>query len=101
MNVLEGSRRMQRLGRVGVLFACVVVTLTVLIAVVGYFMGHWFEINALPLVALLAVYPALGGGILWMAGWIVEGFATPKDDHPQDHPSSLPSEPHQQQPDRA
>lgn len=84
MNVREGSRRMKRLGRGAVLLSVVFVALIILVISAGRAFGAFPLIEALPVVALLGVYPALGGAILWMAGYIIEGFAAPPSEAPFD-----------------
>lgn len=73
MNVLEGSRRMRQAGR-----WMVFVPLTALVILIGA-----VEVMALfrgnlrtPLGLIPISLPLLApGALLWVAGWIVEGFA--------------------------
>ena len=76
MNALEGARRMQVAGRwivwialgLTVLFSGLLMLFSYLHA--GSFGGFGFLEPA-----FLFVYMACPGGVLWLAGWIVEGFA--------------------------
>ena len=89
MNVLEGARRMQVVGK------------TINLTTAGFMLLGFVVsliLNATGTAAMLppalsgmmliiaGVWPLLLGGILWIAGWILEGFATPR---PTQSPSSL------------
>ncbi len=77
MNVEEGARRMQHAGRW--LFV-VPSTVVILFWVIGLTAGQLYRgfgilIPGAMILAGLAIYLAIAGGVLWLAGWIVEGFA--------------------------
>jgi len=85
MNVREGALRMQRVGRGILFFATATLVLTIVIGIVMHFAANmgasvFLLGTAIPLVMYLSFFPALCGGLLWIAGWIVEGFAMPKSD---------------------
>lgn len=82
MNVLEGASRMQRAGRAMVIIALSAFTLCAIFAAIYAFLPAYFHVSevfgiVLPLlIAVLwicATTVALGG-ILWIGGWILEGF---------------------------
>jgi len=86
MNVREGALRMQRVGRGILFFATATLVLTIVIGIVMHFAANmgasvFLLGTAIPLVMYLSFFPALCGGLLWIAGWIVEGFAMPKADN--------------------
>ena len=77
MNVEEGARRMQHAGQW--LFV-VPSTVVILFWVIGLTAGQLYRgfgilIPGATILAVLAIYLAIVGGVLWLAGWIVEGFA--------------------------
>jgi uncharacterized membrane protein len=83
VNMAEGSDRMQRAGRTLVLIALGITALLMLIMLLNEILPHFVRDAMLlpPLVpfVFLAIY--LGGfalvlgTVLWLAGWILEGFA--------------------------
>jgi len=82
MNVVEGSRRMRRAGRWMVLIpiSIFVPFLFLSEAFATLRMGdfvNWFGI--LQLLAPLLLIIAIPGGALWLAGWILDGFARDSD----------------------
>ncbi|MGA9669218.1 MAG: hypothetical protein WBQ94_08420 [Terracidiphilus sp.] len=83
MNVAEGSRRMQYAGRwlffAPVVAAIVSVGLAMAVAYLpsGANFGSFGVLGVFPL--LLPI--ALMGALLWLAGWILEGFIKSKEDH--------------------
>lgn len=76
MNALEGARRMQVAGR---RIVWVALGLTVLfwglLMLFSYLHGGSFGGFGFLEPAILFVYMACPGVVLWLAGWIVEGFA--------------------------
>jgi len=82
MNVAEGSRRMRRAGRWMVLVSASVFVSFLFLAELfsnlnmGDFI-NWFGILQLLMPLLLIV--AIPGGALWLAGWILDGFAKDTD----------------------
>jgi hypothetical protein len=80
MNVAEGARRMKHAGLWMVLFPLSALLLFVGVLIVAAFLPG--PVIRYVQVAQLLVFPlpiAFMGAILWLAGWIVEGFA--KDTH--------------------
>jgi hypothetical protein len=81
MNVDEGARRMQQAGRWMVFIPLTIAFLFIACASVAPFLGASgsMTFNILPLLFFLS----LPGAALWLAGWIVEGFAqrSGRNDH--------------------
>jgi hypothetical protein len=76
MNVHEGARRMQRAGKWLVMIPLSVLSLIWAIAFIETLLKHGYPPYHAPLIFLiLFIYLAIPGGALWLAGWIVEGFA--------------------------
>ena len=86
MNLFEGARRMQVVGKtitfvgiglmlLGLLAALVLATLGTARLPVG------IEPAAGMLIMVVGFWPLLFGGLLWIAGWILEGFVKPKETH--------------------
>ena len=72
---------MQRAGRMIVLCAVTLALIGIVVVVLPNLLpGFYIPLAALttgiPIVILLGFYPAVFGGLLWIAGWIVEGFGT-------------------------
>jgi hypothetical protein len=86
MNIPEGARRIQYVGRIMLIFSAGGFTLILLITLLARFS------NAVPGIAfgiipalVLSLYPGFIGLMFLIVGWIVEGFATPsKPDRPND-----------------
>jgi hypothetical protein len=82
MNIAEGSRRMQRGGRAMVIAALSAFALCAIGAGVYAFLSsylHVSEVFGIVLPVLLMVIwicgaAALLGAVLWVAGWVLEGF---------------------------
>lgn len=82
MNIQEGASRMQRAGRAMVIIALSAFTLCAVLAAVFAFLPsylHVSEIFGIVLPLLIAVLwicatASALGGILWIGGWILEGF---------------------------
>jgi hypothetical protein len=76
MNALEGARRMKVAGRWMVWIA---LSLTVLmwglLTLFSYLRAGFFGGFGFLEPVIIFVYLACPGGALWLAGWIVEGFA--------------------------
>jgi hypothetical protein len=72
MNVYEGARRMRRAGRWIVFISLIATALLCLLSFFAYAMNLKHGIITL---AILLLPIEILGGILWLAGWIVEGFA--------------------------
>jgi hypothetical protein len=83
MNIDEGARRMQRAGRAMVILALSVFALCAIFAGIYAFLPsylHVTEVFSIVLPMLLIVLWICGtaiavGIVLWVAGWILEGFA--------------------------
>jgi hypothetical protein len=94
MNVREGAFRMQRVGRGIVFIATASAVLSIIIGIVTHFISGTNSVLllgfAIPGFLYLSLFPALCGGLLWIAGWIVEGFAMPNNSStsPIDAPAS-------------
>jgi hypothetical protein len=81
MNIHEGAGRMKRAGQW--LFVAPS-TFLILCWVIGVAAGQLnrgigFLFGPVMIFAVLALYLAIAGGVLWLAGWIVEGFAKEPD----------------------
>jgi hypothetical protein len=77
MNIHEGAGRMKRAGQLLVLVPSTIVILLALVATLAAgFRGY---IGFVTILAVLALYMAVPGGALWLAAWIVEGFAKEPD----------------------
>jgi hypothetical protein len=82
MNIKEGARRMQRAGRAMVILALCAFALCAVAAGVYSFLPsylHVIEVFGVVLPLLLTVIwicaVAIGvGTVLWVAGWILDGF---------------------------
>jgi hypothetical protein len=77
MNVEEGARRMKHAGQwLFVVPSTIVILFWVIGATAGQlYQGFGILIGPGMIFAVLALYLAIAGGVLWLAGWIVEGFA--------------------------
>ena len=77
MNVQEGARRMKRAGVWLMTIPLAIVILTwvaaLTVALVQHEPGFFADSVFVPIVVM--IYLAMPGGALWLAGWIVEGFA--------------------------
>lgn len=82
MNILEGASRMQRAGRAMVIIALSAFALCAIGAGVYAFLPSYFHVTEvfsivlpmlLTVVWVCAVVIALGT-VLWVAGWILDGF---------------------------
>lgn len=84
MNLLEGARRMQVVGRVITFTGLGLVVLGLLIAItlatISGAVAHAVAVEPVAgfFVAVLGFWPLLFGGLLWIAGWILEGFVKPR-----------------------
>ena len=74
MNVHEGARRMQRAGRWMVLIPVSALLLLVLVTV-GIATFHSGTIFPWGILIPACIPLVMLGAILWIAGWIVDGFA--------------------------
>lgn len=82
MNVMEGAKRMQRSGRAIVIIALSAFALCVVAAAVYAFLPSSLHVSevftiVLPILVSVVWFCAVGtavGGILWVGGWILEGF---------------------------
>jgi polyferredoxin len=83
MNVTEGAIRMQRAGRAMVIIALAAFVLSAVLSGIYAFLPSSFHIAEMFGVLLPAVFTVLwmsamaiaAGSVLWIAGWILEGFA--------------------------
>ena len=82
MNVIEGAKRMQRAGRALLIIALSVFAFCAIAACVYAFLPSYLHISevfrvVLPLLVTVIWFCSVGiavGGILWIGGWILEGF---------------------------
>jgi hypothetical protein len=82
MNVIEGAKRMQRAGRALLIIALSAFAFCAIAACVYAFLPAYLHISevfriVLPLLVTVIWFCAVGiavGGILWIGGWILEGF---------------------------
>ena len=87
INVTEGARRMQRAGRAIVIITLTAFTLCACVAALYTFLPSSFQITSVISVVLPMLFTvmwvsvmALGlSVVLWMGGWILEGFAKRAD----------------------
>jgi cadmium resistance protein CadD (predicted permease) len=77
MNVAEGARRMQFAGRWMVFFALIAAGLFLIMTLIVAYLPSGSFIHGIALLGFipLSVPIATVGAILWLAGWIVEGFS--------------------------
>lgn len=83
MNLTEGAIRMQRVGRAMVIIALGAFALCVCLAVIYAFLPSFVHAATFfavlsPVVFTLIWISAMAmaaGAVLWIAGWILEGFA--------------------------
>jgi hypothetical protein len=71
MNINEGARRMRKAGRWLIVLPLVLLTI---VSVVGCFVVRYNPRFALGLIPI-SIPLLIPGVVLWLAGWIVEGFA--------------------------
>lgn len=82
MNILEGASRMQRAGRALVIIALAVFALCVVGAGIFAFLPEYLHVREVLGVIIPLAFGAvwicamafLVGGLLWVSGWILEGF---------------------------
>jgi hypothetical protein len=82
MNIMEGAKRMQRAGRAIVIIALSLFVFCAIAAVVSSFLPMYLHVSAfftifLPILISVVWFCAAAiavGGILWVGGWILEGF---------------------------
>jgi hypothetical protein len=82
MNVIEGAKRMQRAGRALVIIALSAFALCAIGAGVYAFLPSSLHVSEVITVVLPLLITAIWfcsvaiavGGILWIGGWILEGF---------------------------
>ncbi len=82
MNIMEGAKRMQRAGRAIVILGLSVFVLCALASAVIAFLPMYLHVSAfftifLPILISVVWFCAVAiavGGILWVGGWILEGF---------------------------
>jgi len=81
MNVEEGARRMKRAGEWLVFVPTTIAVVIWAVAAAGTLLHQRFGIlfPGAMVLGVLAIYLAIAGGALWLAGWIVEGFAKDTD----------------------
>ncbi len=81
----EGSRRMKALGRTITVVALIVIAVAAVTAVLFQFTDlalHSINLIGLLPLAALAFYALIAGALLWITGYIVEGFAAPRSSPP-------------------
>ena len=69
---LEGARRIQLVGKWIILIGCTLATLFWILA-----LTNTSAPAAFAYFALMFVPPLFLGGIVWVVGWIIEGFQSP------------------------
>ena len=74
MNVQEGARRMRKAGRWLMLIPLAVLAILNIVWVVEFFFVRNDLRSALPLIPICLPF-MIPGAALWLAGWIVDGFA--------------------------
>jgi hypothetical protein len=80
MNTQEGARRMKRAGQWMIIIPLTVVLLLWAAGLVASPVLHYDgPFHAAVLFIVVFVYLAIPGGALWLAAWIVEGFAKNPD----------------------
>lgn len=73
MNITEGARKMQTAGR-WIFLADIAFAVCMVAA--QYFLTRYSEAALRPMTIVPLLFPVmLLGALLWLAGWIVEGFA--------------------------
>jgi hypothetical protein len=77
MNIREGARRMQYIGRIALSLTAAAFVLIILVALIGHYTSK-FTFPFFPATLLLCFYPAPIGTLFLVTGWIVEGFAEPQ-----------------------
>jgi hypothetical protein len=83
MNIREGARRIQFVGRSLLYFAGTLLVLGMIASLVGHltagssYRDVGLVINGAVVLAVIAVYFALPGIALLVLGWIVDGFGKP------------------------
>ena len=81
MSVQEGAGRMKRAGQWMVLVPSTIAILLWAVGLIAGLLHSGVGILIAPamILAVLALYLAIAGGVLWLAAWIVEGFAKDPD----------------------
>jgi hypothetical protein len=82
MNVVEGAKRMQRAGRALLIIALSAFAFCAVAAAVYAFLPSYLHVSevftvVLPLLITAVWFCSVAiavGGILWIGGWILEGF---------------------------
>jgi ABC-type multidrug transport system permease subunit len=77
MNIREGARRMQYIGRIVLSLTAAAFVLIILVSMIGYYTSLFPPPLA---IILLCFFPAILGTLFLATGWIVEGFALPPQD---------------------
>jgi hypothetical protein len=84
MNLLEGSHRMQVAGRLGSLAGVSLfglgIALGLLLKYTDLGAGRMAGEPVMLASTVMAAYILFPGSLLWLAGWILEGFARPKSE---------------------
>jgi uncharacterized integral membrane protein len=79
MNIHEGAKRIKRTGQILSLIAILLALLLVIYPIVFqtvYPTSHpWFSSTPLLILTLIFLIP---GGVIWIFGWILEGFTSKK-----------------------
>lgn len=76
MNIREGARRIQFIGRIALSISATAIILIILAALINRYISA-FSFPFFGVIALLCIYPAIIGTLFLVTGWIVEGFAEP------------------------
>ena len=84
MNIREGARRIQYVGRLALSLAAAAFVLLILGFLIVHYTDaalsrprHPIDFPVAAVLVLLCVYPAIFGTLFLITGWIVEGFAQP------------------------
>jgi hypothetical protein len=75
MNVIEGTKRMQRAGRWMVIIALGLCVLMLCWTAISFLLPSYVHGYGVSDLILLLFFVAVPGAVLWLAGWILEGFA--------------------------
>jgi hypothetical protein len=77
MNAQEGAERMKRAGQWLFVVPSTIAIVIWAAAATGALLHQRFGVlfPGAMIFGVLAIYLAIAGGVLWLAGWIVEGFA--------------------------
>jgi hypothetical protein len=75
MNVAEGASRMKRAGRWMILIALAACVFLLFLTALSFLLPQYLPRYGTSDMILLLLFIAFPGAFLWLAGWILEGFA--------------------------